>query len=65
MVNTRRKPVKWFIRKKKSFDENRLEAPYQQYHPISMNQGLLPEGIFPPAGWDRPEPSWFDFSRCT
>ena len=30
-----------------------------------MNEGLLPDGILPPAGWDRPEPSWFDFSRCT
>jgi len=30
-----------------------------------MNEGLLPDGIVPPVGWDRPEPSWFDFSRCT
>jgi len=30
-----------------------------------MNDGLLPDGILPPAGWDRPEPSWFDFSQCT
>jgi hypothetical protein len=30
-----------------------------------MNQGLLLDGILPPTGWDRSEPSWFDFSRCT
>jgi len=30
-----------------------------------MNEGLLPNGILPPAGWDHPEPSWFDYSRCT
>jgi len=30
-----------------------------------MNKGLLPNGILPPAGWDHPEPSWFDYSRCT
>jgi len=30
-----------------------------------MNEGLLPDGILSPAGWDRPEPSWFYFSRCT
>jgi hypothetical protein len=27
-----------------------------------MNAGLLPERIVPPAGEDRPEPSWSDFS---
>jgi len=65
MVNTCRKHVKCFIWKRKLFDENRLEAHYQHYHPISMNEGLWPDGIAPPAGWDRPEPSWFDISRCT
>jgi hypothetical protein len=30
-----------------------------------MHEGLLPDGIIPHEGWDRPEPSWFDFSRCT
>jgi len=30
-----------------------------------MNEGLLPNGILPPAGWDHPEPSWFDYSRST
>jgi len=52
MVNTRQKHVKCFICKRKLFDENRLEAHYQQYHPISMNEGLLPGEILPPAGWD-------------
>jgi len=52
MVNTRQKHVKCFICKRKLFDENRLEAHYQQYHPISMNEGLLPDEILPPAGWD-------------
>jgi len=45
MVNTRRKPVKCFICKEKLCNENRLEAHYQQYHPISMNEGLLPNRI--------------------
>ena len=57
MVNTCHKHVKWFICKKKSFDENRLEAHYQQFHQLSMNEGLFPDGILPPAGWDRPETS--------
>ena len=65
IVNTCRKHVKCCICKKKLFHKDRLEAHYRQYHPISMNEGLLPDGILPPAGWDRPEPSWFDFSRCT
>jgi len=30
-----------------------------------MNEGLVTDGILPPAGWDRPEPSWFSFSQCT
>jgi len=25
----------------------------------------LADGILPPAGWDRPKPSWFDFGQCT
>jgi len=65
MVNTRQKHVKCFICKRKLFNENRLEADYHQYQPISMNEVLLPDGILPPAGWDRPELSWFDFGRCT
>jgi len=65
MVHTRRKHVKCFIWKMKLCNENRLEAHYQQYHSISMNEGLLPNGILPPAGWDHPEPSWFDYCRCT
>jgi len=65
MDNTRQKHVKWFICKRKLFDENWLEAHYPQYHPISMNEGLLPDGMLPSAGWDRPEPSWFDFGQCT
>ena len=65
MVNTWCKHVKCFVRKRKLFDENRLEAHQQQYDPISMNEGLLHNGILPPADWDRPEPSWFEFGRCT
>jgi hypothetical protein len=30
-----------------------------------MNDRRLPDGIVSPAGWNRPEPSWFDSSRCT
>jgi hypothetical protein len=65
MVNTHRKPVKYFICKEQLRNENRLEAHYEQYHPISMNEGLLPNGILPPAGWNHPEPLWFDISSCT
>jgi len=65
MVNARRKHDKCWIWKRKLFDENQLEDHYQQYHPISMNEGLLPDRMLPPAGWDWPEPSWFDFSWCT
>jgi len=42
-----------------------MEAHHQQYCPISMNEVQLPKGILPPAGWDQPEPSWFDFTWCT
>jgi len=65
MVNTRRKRVGCFICKKTVCNENRLEAYYQEYHCISINEVLLPNGILPPAGWDHSEPSWFDYSRCT
>jgi hypothetical protein len=65
MVNTHRKPAKCFICKKILCNENRLEVHYQQYHAIPMNEGLLPNGILPPAGWDHPQPSWFDYSWCT
>jgi hypothetical protein len=64
-VNTSRKHVKCCIFKKILCNENWLEAHYQQYHPISMNEGLLPNAILPPASWDHPEPSWFDYSRCS
>ena len=65
MVNTRQKQVKCWTCKKKSSNENWLEAHYWQYHPLSMNEVLLPNRILPPAGWDHPEPSWFDYSWCT
>jgi len=65
MVNTRRGHVKYFICKKNLCNENWLESNHHQYHLISMNEGLLLNRIRPPAGWDHPEPSWFDCSRCT
>jgi hypothetical protein len=49
----------------KLFNDKWPEANYQQYYPISLNEGLLPNGILPPASWGDPVPSWFDFSRCT
>jgi len=30
-----------------------------------MNERLLPNRILPSAGWDHPDQSWFDYSRCT
>jgi len=64
MVITCQTHVERFICKKKLCNENRPEAHYQQYHAISRNAGLLPNRILPPAGWDHPLPSWFDYSRC-
>jgi len=65
MVNTRWNHVKCFICKEKLCNENRLKVHYPQYHPISMDEALLPNEILPPAGTDHPEPSWFDYSSCT
>jgi hypothetical protein len=30
-----------------------------------MNEGLLTNTILPPAAWDHPKPSWFDYSKNT
>jgi len=30
-----------------------------------MKEGLFPNGILQPASFPHPEPSWFDYSRCT
>jgi hypothetical protein len=30
-----------------------------------MIEGLLPNRILPPASWDHPEKSRFDYSKCT
>jgi len=65
MSNTHWNHVQYFICKKKLFDDNRLETHYQQYQPVSINQGFLPDCIVHPEGCNRPEPSWLDFSRCT
>ena len=64
MINNRRKHVQYFICRKKLCKENRLEAHYQQYHPIAMNEGLLPNEILPPAGFPHLEQSWFEYRRC-
>jgi len=64
MVNTCREQDKCFICKQHVFDKNRPENHYQQYHPISMNEGRLPNRILPCASWDHPEPSLFQYSRC-
>jgi len=65
MVPTCPKHVKCFVSKKNLFDKKWLKTQYQQCHPIKMKEALLPAGILPPADWDQPKPSWFDFSRCT
>jgi len=65
MVNTLRKHVQWVFCKEKLFNENRLEVHWKQDHSISRNKGLLPNGILLPASFPHPEPSWFNFSRCT
>jgi len=65
MVNTHRKHIKCVICQKMLCNEKRLEAHQQSYDPISMNEVLFPNTILPPAGFPLPEPSWFDYSRCT
>jgi hypothetical protein len=63
-VNNHRKHVNCCISKMGLFDENRLMTHCQQYGPTSMNDRHFPDRILPPAGWDRPEPSWFDLCWC-
>jgi len=65
MVTKRRKDVKCFTCKTILIDDTPLKAHDQQYHPISMNEGLSLDGISTYAGCDWPEPLWFDFSWCT
>jgi len=65
MVTTHQKLGKCFICKRKLFNKSQLQAHFQQYHPISMNEELLPDGILPAAGRDQPEPARFDISWCT
>jgi hypothetical protein len=49
MISTRWKHVKWFVCNMKLSNENRLEADFQQYHPIWINEGVLPNGVLPSA----------------
>jgi len=65
MVNSREIHGKYLIWTNKLFNKNRLEPHYQQYHQISKDEGLLPNGILSPASWVHPEASWFNCSRCT
>ena len=65
MVNTRQKHGKCCTCKQKLYNENQQEAHYQQYQPISMNEGLFPHWILPLASWDHAEPSWFNYRWCT
>jgi len=65
MANSCRKHVKCFICKTKLCNENRLEAHYRQYHPISMNERVVPNRILPPAGFPHSVISWFEYSRST
>jgi hypothetical protein len=59
MVNTGQKNDKCFICNSILFDKNRLDNQNQQYHPIPINIGLLPNRILLPTTWDHPEPEWF------
>jgi len=42
-----------------------MEPHYQWYHPLLMDEGLLPNGILPPTDFPHPEPSWFAYSKCS
>ena len=63
MVHTHRIPDLCFICKRKLCNTIWLEAHKQQYDLMSISEGLLPNGVPPPAGCHHPEPSWFDYSR--
>ena len=65
MVNTHQRHEKCVICKTKFLYNCRHNAQLQQYHPILINEELLPDGSSPTAGWDRPDPLWFDFSQWT
>jgi len=65
MVNTHRKHVRCVICIKILFSKKWLEAHNQHDRAISMNEGLLPNGYLPPAGFPHPEASWLNYSRCT
>jgi hypothetical protein len=57
LFSTRRNHVKCLMCKRELFRKNQLEVYSQQYHSILMNDGQLPNGILPPAGWDQAETS--------
>jgi len=46
MVNSCRKHANRYICKQKLFNHIRLKTCYQQYHPISMTEGGLPDGMY-------------------
>jgi len=50
ILNTHQNNVKFLMCKIKSFDKNQLESYSQQYHPISMAEGQLPDRILELAG---------------
>jgi len=64
-TNICQKYLKYNLYNAKSFHDNRLEADYEQYPTIFMNEELLPNKILPCAAWDQPEPSWFNINRST
>jgi len=65
MVNTCWTDGMYFIYSWKLFNLNLLKAHYQQSHPISMKEGLLPDGTRFPEGWNRLKQLWFDCSLFT
>jgi len=65
VLNTSWKHIKSPIGKYWLVDQNCFEVQYQQYCPITMNKGVLDDGISPPACWNQPKPPSFDFWSCT
>jgi len=47
--------IEWLSYEINLFHEHRLDAHFEQYHPISMNEALLPNGILLPSSENHPE----------
>ena len=63
LVNTNFKHVQGIIWTEILLDEISLKVDYRPNEPLSVHDELLRDGISPPAGWDQPGPSWYNFCQ--